>query len=99
MGFSGEVDDGVDLMLGEQASDQGGITDVAVRKDVARITGEVGQVGGVAGVGEGVEVDEPGERGAGFEQALPDEIGADEAAAAGDEKVHEVEDGTEEWRE
>jgi hypothetical protein len=54
-------------MLGEEAGDEGGVTDVTVRENVAWVGLEVGEVGGVAGVGEGVEVDELGERRAFFE--------------------------------
>ena len=85
VGLGGEVDDGVDRVVGQEARDEGVVADVALREDVPRVAGEVGQVGGIAGVGERVEVDEPGQRGAGLGQALPDEIGADEAAAAGDQ--------------
>ena len=62
-----------------------GVTDFAVREDVARIAGEVGEVGGIARVGEGVEVDEPRERRVRLGEPLPDEIRANEAAAAGNQ--------------
>ena len=84
VGLGGEVDDCVDRVVGEKFCDEGAVTDVAVRKNVAGIGGEVGEVGGIAGVGEGVEVDEFREGRAGFGEALADEVGADEAAAAGD---------------
>ena len=50
---------------------------------VARVALQVGEVGWVAGVGELVEVDEaaPGEP----RQGEADEVGADEAGAAGDQ--------------
>ena len=88
MGLGGEVGDGVDLMFGKELRDEGGIADVAVRENVARVGREIGEVGGVAGVGEGVEVDELRERRAGFQEALADEVGADKAGTAGDEEVH-----------
>jgi hypothetical protein len=75
---------GVDRVVGEELRDERGVADVAVGENVARVAGEVGEVRRVAGVGEGVEVDELCERGALFGEALADEIGADEAAAAGD---------------
>ena len=57
-----EIDDGVDLVFGQEAGDEGGIADIAVRENVARVVCEVGEVGGVAGVGKRVEVDELGQR-------------------------------------
>lgn len=57
-----EIDDGVDLVFGQEAGDEGGIADIAVRENVARVVCEVGEVGRVAGVGERVEVDELGQR-------------------------------------
>jgi len=35
--FGGEIDDGTGLMFGEQASYQGGITDVALHENMAAI--------------------------------------------------------------
>ena len=88
VGLGGEIDDGVDLVLGEEAGDEGGVTNVAMGENVARVGREVGEVGGVARVGEGVEVDQPCERRAIFEEALTDEIAADESGAAGDQNFH-----------
>ncbi len=84
-----EIHDGVDVMFGEETGDEGGIADIAVRENVARVVREVGEVSGVAGVGERVEVDELGQRGAFFSEALTDEVAANKAGAAGDEEVHE----------
>jgi hypothetical protein len=99
VGLGGEVNDGVDLMLGEEAGDEGDVADVAVRENIAGVGREVGEIGGVAGVGEGVEVDELRDpfdglragRRAFFSEALADEVAADEAGAAGDKEVHELE--------
>ena len=62
VGLGGEIHDGVDVMFGEETGDEGGIADIAVRENVARVVREVGEVGGVAGVSERVEVDEFGQR-------------------------------------
>lgn len=62
VGLGGEIHDGVDVMFGEETGDEGGIADIAVRENVARVVREVGEVSGVAGVGERVEVDEFGQR-------------------------------------
>ena len=88
MGLGGEIRDGVDLVLGEELGHEGGVTDIAMGEDIARVGCEVGQIGGIAGVSEGVEVDEFRERRALFEETLTDEVGADKAGAAGDEEVH-----------
>jgi hypothetical protein len=88
VGLGGEVGDGVDLMLGEELRDEGGVADVAVRENIARVRREVGEVSGIAGVGEDVEINELRERRAFFEEALTNEVGADKAGAAGDESVH-----------
>ena len=83
--LGGKVDHRVDRVLGEEAGHEGRVADVALRKDITRAAGEVGEVGGIAGVGQRIEVDEPREGRARFSETLADEVGADEAAAAGDE--------------
>ena len=83
--LGGKIHHGVDRMVGEELRDQRGIADVAVGENIARVTGEVGEIRRGARVGERVEVDELGEGRALFSEALADEIAADEAAAAGDE--------------
>jgi hypothetical protein len=52
------------------------------------VAGEVGEVRGVAGIGERVEVHQLLQRGVLLKKTLTDEVAADEAAAAGDEEVH-----------
>ena len=80
--LGGEVEDRARPMGREQALDQRAVADVAAHEDVARIGVERLQVLGVAGVGERVQVDDrlvaPGE-------PVEDEVGADEAGAAGDQ--------------
>ena len=74
---------GIDRMLGQQARHQLGVTDPAVREDVARITREVGEVGGVARVREGVE---HGDLDVGvLLDGLVHEVRTDEAGTAGNE--------------
>jgi hypothetical protein len=53
-----KIHHGVDLVVGEQAGDEVRCRDVSLREDVARIVREVGEIGGVTGVGEQVEVDD-----------------------------------------
>ncbi len=68
----------------KRRADEGGVADVAVDEGVGGIAGERGEVGGVAGVGELVEIDDGRGAWLGFEP-VEDEVGADEAGAAGDE--------------
>ncbi len=91
VGFGGEVEDGSGLVGGECAAEEISVGDVPVDEGVVRAAGERSEVGGVAGVGEGVEVDE-GAFGLGGGRAEPaeDEVGADEACAAGDEDGREL---------
>ncbi len=85
VGLGGKVDDGGEAVLGEEGGEEGGVVDVAVDEAVPRVAGEVCEGGGVAGVGELVEV-ENGEVRSGFKQ-VTDEVGADEAGAAGEQEV------------
>jgi hypothetical protein len=80
--LGGEIYDGVDLVLGEEARNKLGVTDVAVCENVSRIFRQIGEIGRVASVGEGVEVDEFLERRAGLGESLANEIGANETATA-----------------
>src|SRR5262249_59437288 len=61
---------------------------IALHERVARIARDVGQVCRVPGVGQLVEIDDAvvGMRG----EDVPDEIGADEPAAAGDQELHDA---------
>jgi hypothetical protein len=82
MRLGGEVEDGGGLVLGEDAGEEGGVGDVAVNEDVAGVGLEVGQVFGIARVGEGVEIDD-GVAGGDGEM---NEVRTDEASAPGDEE-------------
>ena len=80
--FGGEVNDGAGTMLGQERADECGVADVAAHQQVTRIGRDRVQTGRIAGVGEGIEIDDgcagglkPGE----------DEVRADEAASSGDE--------------
>jgi hypothetical protein len=68
---------------------QGGITDVAPHEPVVGVLFHVPQVGGVAGVGELVQVDHLAALIA--IQQVEDEVAADEAAAAGDQNTRVLE--------
>ena len=84
MRLGGEIQNGVDVMLREESRNQSLVANVTLLKNIARVGGEIGEVGRVARVGEQVEIDEFLERRACFGKPLPDEIAADEAAAACD---------------
>ena len=85
VGLGGEVDDGVDVVVCEQPVDQLGVADVAVHEAVVGGVVDVFEVLQVTGVGERIQVDDAILR-MGLEP-VADEIGADEAGAAGDEEV------------
>ena len=82
----GEMHDRVEPLVAEEVGDQFPVADVAAHEAVAGVAGQVGQVLGVAGVGEPVEVHHPPARPLGQDE--PDQVGADEAATAGEEDVH-----------
>ena len=73
--LGGEVHDGCGLMLGEDSAHQLAVVDVAVHERVARIVRDRGQVRGISGVRQAVEVDE--RRGLAL-QPLQYEVRADE---------------------
>ncbi len=86
VGFGGEIDDGEEVMLGHQLVHEVGVGDIGVEELVALavLGGQAGDVGDVAGVGEGVDVRD--ELGVVMLEDVADEVAADEAAAAGDEQ-------------
>jgi hypothetical protein len=81
--LGGQVHDAVRLVLAEQAADLGGVADVDLLEGVARVAGDAGQGVEVACVGQAVHVDHPV---VGVSDQVPDDGGADEAGAAGDEQ-------------
>ena len=82
MALGGEVDDRLDAVLAQQRRDHLAVADVGAHEDVAAIALQVAQVLQVAGVGEGVDVDQQVVGPAPAHQ--PRETGADEAGPAGD---------------
>ena len=82
--FCGKVEDGVGNVLLQSLAQQASVADVAVDEGVGRGVRQVGERGRVSGVGERVKIDNAVPRGEG----KPDEVGADEAAAAGDKEFH-----------
>ena len=84
VGLRGEVDDGVDPAAG--VAHDLAVADVALEKRVARVVLEIGQVGGIPRVGQLVEIDDAVVRVR--RQDVADEVGADEAASAGDQQLH-----------
>lgn len=88
VGLGGVVDHGV--RLGDQAVDQGGVADVA-NDELDAVGGQPGDVVGVAGVGQLVEHGDVDVRVLAHD--VVDEVGADEAAAAGDDDALGLEGG------
>jgi hypothetical protein len=86
MRLGGKVDYGARLVLRQQAGYQGGVANVALHEDVARIALQAGQVVQVACVGEFVEIKHRLFAGG---KPVKNKVGADEAGAAGD-KNHDV---------
>jgi len=82
MALGCEMHDGAGPMLGQQAVEQRDVGDVAVHEDVARVALQAVQVVQIARVGELVESDDAFVR---LREPVEDEVGADEAGAAGDE--------------
>jgi hypothetical protein len=95
VGFGGEVEDAVDLVFAEEFGDEAGVADIAVGEGVSRIALDGGEVFGISGVSEFVEVNDfiDGESVflGGIAEEVMDEVGADKAGAAGDEEIHLLE--------
>ncbi len=62
---------------------QGGIADISAHEAIARVLFDVGEVAQIAGVGQFVQIDQAAVRK--LLQGQPYEVGADEAAAAGNQ--------------
>jgi len=77
--FGGEVHHRIGLVLGQKRGHQRSIADVAMHEHVVRVALQRRQRMQVAGVGQGVEVDDPDAAGYGFEH----EVAANEAGTAG----------------
>jgi hypothetical protein len=60
VGLGCEVDYGAGVVVVEDLREEGGVVAVAVDEGVSRVVGDGGEVFGVAGVGEGVEIDDGG---------------------------------------
>ena len=69
-------------MLGEQRCHERSVTDVAASANMPRIARGRREVAQIAGVGQRIEIDD---RLAFLREPIENEIGADEAGAAGDE--------------
>ena len=94
MRFRGQVHDGIDFVIGEQLAHEGGVHDVALDKDVPCVIGDGGEVFEIARVGEFIQVDDEIDvlcaLCAGWPEEIMDQIGSDEAGAAGDKEFHGV---------
>ena len=71
----------------DDADDFGLVAEVDLLEAVAGIGFKPADVGGVAGIGEAVEIDECLDLR--LADKLAEKVGADEATTAGDEKVHD----------
>ena len=89
MGFGSEVENVGDVVLLDDADDLGLIAEVDFLETVAGIGFKTADVGGMTRVGEAVEIDERLDPG--LVDQLAEQVGADEAATAGDEKIHGLE--------
>ena len=83
MGFRGEVDDAVHVVLGDDFEDRLEVADVGLDEGVVGLVLDVLEVREVARVGQLVQVDDPVVRILVHEQ--PYDMVADETGAAGDE--------------
>ena len=93
----GIVDAAIDVGLGGEVDHRGHVAhdgidhhavgDVAAHEAVARMRGNVGKVLQIAGIRQGVEVDDVILRM--MLQDVADEVRADEAGAAGDQDLHD----------
>jgi hypothetical protein len=79
---------GIRLFFRQQRIDQGGVTNIAMHKPVAGISGDAVQVFQIAGVGELIQIDHTWRLIAGKKEAY--KRGANESGAAGDEEFHFV---------
>ena len=84
MAFGGEVHDAVDVFLLHQGRHAVRVADVHLDESVIRCALNVLKVGQVAGIGQGVEVDDPHVGVAGDPAAH--DMRPDEAGTTGDEK-------------
>jgi hypothetical protein len=83
VGFGSEVDDGVYVVLADDAFHGLLVANVAADEGIARIGGNIGQVVQIAAVVEDIK-DHQAIIGISLED-IADEIGTDEAGATGDE--------------
>ena len=85
MALGREMHHGARAVRGEQPVERGAVADIRLREDMAGIPFQRGQRLAVAGIAQLVHV-ENGIR-ARIVQPVEDEVGADEAGAAGDKNV------------
>ena len=81
--FGREMQDGIRLILGNSLLGRVGVGDIDLGESIVGMGLDVGQGGGIAGVGEGVEVEDFV---AGVNRQA-NEVAADEATAASDEEA------------
>ncbi len=81
--FRRQVHDVGDGVLFDDPQHGGLVAQVHLLKDIFRVGGNRFQVFQMPGIGQAIEIDEPGDLGA--VDDVVDQVGADEARAAGDE--------------
>jgi hypothetical protein len=85
--FRSEMNDGTRAVLLEQRGDQRGVADVTVGEDVIGIVLKRSEIGGIARVGQLVQVDHFGGRLRSGSKPIQDKVRADESGTAGDENA------------
>ena len=78
--LGGEVHHGIGPVLGQQPRDQVAVADVAVDEDMVGIAVQPTERVQIAGVGQGIQVDDANAAG----NRIEDEVTADETGSAGD---------------
>ena len=81
MALGGKMNDGAGLMLAQQRAHQLRVADIAAHQQVARVPFERGQIGGIARIGQQVEIHH---RRTGGLNPTQNEIRADEPRPARD---------------
>src|SRR4051794_41024155 len=85
MALGGKVNYRVDAMVGDQSDDSRHLANVSLDEEYVFYALKVGAI---AGIGQGIEHDDPVPRMG--PPPVPDEVRADEAGAASDEKISQL---------
>ena len=83
MGFGGEMDHRVEVVFDKKPGDESFVTNIALDRDVARIIDEIGEILRIRRIGHLVEIDEMRRSHALRAEKMANQIGTNEAVAAG----------------